>query len=132
MFVTFSIGFQMYFCTQGEIIDLLAFFKFISSHILIIWNNKKCIFAPRSLSSDSNWSENLLLIHLRSIWRTKNGLKIINTESWVFHGGTQIYLRFWTMLYVVIFFDLYFSLNFCESILFEVLWLWDFMKWVSV
>ena len=27
MFFTFSIGFQMYFCAQGEMIDLLAFFK---------------------------------------------------------------------------------------------------------
>ena len=34
MFFTFSIGFQMYFCTQGEMIDLLAFFYiyFVTHH----------------------------------------------------------------------------------------------------
>ena len=91
MFFTFSIGFQMYFCTQGEMIDLLAFFKFISSHILVIWNNKKPFFLLTPLFTYSNSSDNLLLNHLSGLWATKNGIKRLKTSSWDFDDETQMY-----------------------------------------
>ena len=100
MFFTFSIGFQTSWLTPGEMIDWLAFFYFITLHILVIWNNKKGNFSLRSLFSDPNWSDNLLLTYLRNIWTKKTAKK----ESKQKVGFLMVGLKFtqdskqWSML----------------------------------
>ena len=39
--LSFSIGCQTSWLTEGEMIDLLQFLKFIWFHILVVWNNIK-------------------------------------------------------------------------------------------
>ena len=94
MFFTFPIGFQTSLLIQGEMIDLLAFFSFFVTHPRNLKKKKK-----QFLYSDHfSVTQIEMTIYLSDLseehLNNKNGQKRIKTESWVFHGGTQIYPRF--------------------------------------
>ena len=96
MFFTFSIDFQIYFCTQGEMIDLLAFFfKFILSHILIIWNNKKMHFLhpdhfPVEVKIYFIWVAKKNQNRKLSFWRWDSNVPKILNSSFLHKESVQV------------------------------------------